>query len=535
MAAGTRSRARRAAPGGAGRDRHAGDVRARRRGDRQPGRRDVRGVRLVRDAAAGRLRAGRCATGCRRRRRSRSRAACSSCVGHAGLAHRRGWPPSRWRSSAFARAVRRRRQLGAGRRDDLAAAGVHPAGLAARARRPRSRIGWPAGALASAAALLAIALLWPAPARDPVRGAAIAALPGARGAAARRGRPPARRRRQPSDGEHDAAIARADAAVEALHAVFFATPYRPTGLSTAARAVVRLVDELTLAQRDRRPGGAAAARRPRSTARRVRGEGRRGRRCSSAARSCWTRPSGARDGAARGARRSCARGSSELERGATCAARRRRATTATSISSLDPSFRAQELSFVGLADRRRTSTWPRPPSGAAGSSSCSAASRAGSPAPLSAAQERAGAHVERHSVWLHNSVRGAVGLGLAVLVANLTGVQHSFWVVLGTLSVLRSNALSTGQNVAARPARHRRRLRRRRRCSSCSIGTNTTLLWVLLPLAVLLAGLAPAAISFAAGQAAFTRHAADPLQHPRARGLAGRAACASRTSRSAAP
>ena len=36
------------------------------------------------------------------------------------------------------------------------------------------------------------------------------------------------------------------------------------------------------------------------------------------------------------------------------------------------------------------------------------------------------------------------------------------------------------------------------------IGTNTTLLWVLLPPAVLFAGLAPAAISFAAGQAAFT-------------------------------
>ena len=30
----------------------------------------------------------------------------------------------------------------------------------------------------------------------------------------------------------------------ALHRVFFATPYRPTGLSTATRALVRLVDEL---------------------------------------------------------------------------------------------------------------------------------------------------------------------------------------------------------------------------------------------------------------------------------------------------
>ena len=39
-------------------------------------------------------------------------------------------------------------------------------------------------------------------------------------------------------------------------------------------------------------------------------------------------------------------------------------------------------------------------------------------------------------------MRGAIALGLAVLVADLTGVQHSFWVVLGTLTVLRSNALS---------------------------------------------------------------------------------------------
>jgi hypothetical protein len=128
---------------------------------------------------------------------------------------------------------------------------------------------------------------------------------------------------------------------------------------------------------------------------------------------------------------------------------------------------------------------------------------AGLPGPLSAAQERAGSHVETDSVWLQNTIRGAAGLGLAVLIANLSGVQHAFWVVLGTLSVLRSNALSTGQNVlggllgtvagfvvgAVVVA---------------LVGTNTTLLWLLLPPAVLLAGLAPAAVSFAAGQAAFT-------------------------------
>jgi hypothetical protein len=90
-----------------------------------------------------------------------------------------------------------------------------------------------------------------------------------------------------------------------------------------------------------------------------------------------------------------------------------------------------------------------------------------------------------------------------VLIANLTGVQHAFWVVLGTLSVLRSNALSTGQSVlrgllgtvigfAVGAALVE------------LVGTNRSLLWVLLPPAVLCAGLAPAAISFAAGQAAFT-------------------------------
>ena len=121
----------------------------------------------------------------------------------------------------------------------------------------------------------------------------------------------------------------------------------------------------------------------------------------------------------------------------------------------------------------------------------------------SAARERITSYLEPHSVWLHNSLRGAAGLGLAVLVARLTGVQHSFWVVLGALSVLRSNALNTGQDAI------------RAMAGTVAgfiigaallvgIGTNTTLLWFLLPLAVFLAGVAPAVISFAGGQAAFT-------------------------------
>ena len=111
--------------------------------------------------------------------------------------------------------------------------------------------------------------------------------------------------------------------------------------------------------------------------------------------------------------------------------------------------------------------------------------------------------MQRHSIWLHNSLRGAAGLALAVLVADLSSVSHGFWVIFGTLSVLRSNALSTGQNVV------------RALLGTTAgflvgaglvlaIGTNTAVLWALLPFVILLAGLAPAAISFAAGQASFT-------------------------------
>src|SRR5207245_4285352 len=53
-------------------------------------------------------------------------------------------------------------------------------------------------------------------------------------------------------------------------------------------------------------------------------------------------------------------------------------------------------------------------------------------------------HASFRSVWFLNSLRGSLALAAAVLVADLSGVQHGFWVVLGTLSVLRTNAASTG-------------------------------------------------------------------------------------------
>ncbi len=366
---------------------------------------------------------------------------------------------------------------------------------------PDRLAGW---GLASGASLLAISLLWPAPAHDPLRGAAIEAC---RAVAARLradveyilgGRLPSVK------PAHDAAIARADAADEGLRQTFFATPFRPTGLSTSARAIVRLVDELrwlnTIVLRSAPvPVGTppdehvCAVKVAAATT-------------LESATDLLATPSVGPDAlqaALVGLRQTVA----ELERATTTALP---AVTSDSeaadpervVSALDPSFRVLELSFVAeqvatnvaFAAEAERRSWlqrllGRQPAGFTGA--------------LTAAQERAGSHAERHSLWLQNSLRGAAGLGLAVLVADLIGVQHAFWVVFGTLSVLRSSALGTGQNFV-------------RAVLGTSlgfiagavlvvvVGTNTAALWVLLPVAVLLAGLAPATISFGAGQAAFT-------------------------------
>lgn len=372
---------------------------------------------------------------------------------------------------------------------------------------PDRLAGW---AMASAASLVAIAVLWPAPTRDSLRLSAIVAC-----------RALAERLRAdvayvlggedgPSQVEHDAIIKRTDDAVGALHQTFLATPYRPTGLGTAARSVVRLVDELRwmhaiVGLMIPRPRGARASSVscPLRLAVAVVLE-----QCADVLDSPDVGPE-VLNVALDAMRDSLA----EMESRATVElpiaefANFSSSTDADArvgefIAALDPSFRAQELTFatrqiglnVAIASAAEDRTW---------SDRLLGRQLDGLPGTLTAARERAASHLERHSVWLHNSLRGAAALAAAVLVAELTGVQHSFWVVLGTLAVLRSNALNTGQNVAK---------------SILGtvvgviiggglveiIGTDTTVLWILLPLAILVAGFAPSAISFAAGQAGFT-------------------------------
>jgi uncharacterized membrane protein YccC len=107
------------------------------------------------------------------------------------------------------------------------------------------------------------------------------------------------------------------------------------------------------------------------------------------------------------------------------------------------------------------------------------------------------------SVWFVNSLRGSIALAAAVAVADLGSLQHGFWVVLGTLSVLRTNATSTGATAF-------------RALVGTAIGfvvggallvvigKGSGALWAFLPVAVFVAAYSPGTAPFAIGQAAFT-------------------------------
>lgn len=360
-------------------------------------------------------------------------------------------------------------------------------------------------ALAAAVALPAVTLLWPRPVADPLsapaarvcRAAAAFLRADAGGHGGKQGSKVA---------ACQAAAQEASAANAELRRRFDATPYRPTGLSTTSRTLVRLVDELTWLSAiltdkpefvDEPPACDATARTVRLLAADVLDRtadllgGFRGDLAP--LRASVTE---LREALSTMENNSTTRLPVEQRIGESPA------EVFTFISTLDFSFRALELGFavlqiagnVELAAEAWQRSWPdrllgREPGALRD--------------PLASARERASAHLGWSSVWLHNSLRAAVGLGIAVLLADLTSVQHSFWVLLGTLSVLRSNALNTGQNAM-------RAVLGTVLGSIIGagllqlIGHHGNVLWALLPVAILIAGIAPAAISFTAGQAAFT-------------------------------
>ncbi len=371
-----------------------------------------------------------------------------------------------------------------------------PAGASAI---PDRLAGW---GIAGGVSLFAIALLWPAPVRNPVRGGATEAC---RALAARLRAEVAFANGEVSAEERNVIAVRAQEAVGQLQRAFFATPYRPSGLSTDARAVVRLVDELRwlndvilLASGEARPATpnrevwalkVAAAEVLERAAGAIEHPGDSDEPLAEAIGKLH-------DALAQLERVTLVRLPAALAGGSSAQ------RAAAVVSALDPSFRSQELAFIAAqvganarfaaaAARRgfRERVLGRQPQGFQG--------------PLRSAGERAASFASGDSLFLRNSLRGAVALGAAVLVADIGSVEHAFWVSLGAISVLRTNALSTGQSIVRALAGTAIGFVIGGALVS-AIGTNDDVLWAVLPIVVLMAGMAPAVIGFAAGQASFT-------------------------------
>jgi len=112
-------------------------------------------------------------------------------------------------------------------------------------------------------------------------------------------------------------------------------------------------------------------------------------------------------------------------------------------------------------------------------------------------------HLESPSTVLQGSLRVAIGLAVAVWVARTFGFSHGFWVVLGTIQVLRSNALGTGRTIALAVLGN---------AIGVAIGglfalvagNHPALMWAAFPIAVFGAAYAATTIGFMLSQAAFT-------------------------------
>jgi uncharacterized membrane protein YccC len=112
-------------------------------------------------------------------------------------------------------------------------------------------------------------------------------------------------------------------------------------------------------------------------------------------------------------------------------------------------------------------------------------------------------HLEPRSPVLHNSLRLAIGLAVSVYLARILGLSHAFWVVLGTLQVLRTSVLGTGRTTFRALAGNALGVAVGGLFAALA-GRNPVLMWIALPFAVFLAAYAATTVGFVLSQAAFT-------------------------------
>jgi uncharacterized membrane protein YccC len=112
-------------------------------------------------------------------------------------------------------------------------------------------------------------------------------------------------------------------------------------------------------------------------------------------------------------------------------------------------------------------------------------------------------HLEPSSTILHSSLRVGIGLAISVLLARTLGLEHAFWVVLGALTVLRSNALATGRTTVEALVGSVIGFAVGGLFAGVA-GNDPVLMWIALPVVIFFASYAASAVGFVAGQAAFT-------------------------------
>jgi uncharacterized membrane protein YccC len=342
--------------------------------------------------------------------------------------------------------------------------------------------------LALAVSTAAVLMFSPRSAGDRLRAAAVASASALASylAAAVRG--------EAAPGHREASLA----AKHQLLEEFSATPYRPTGLAAADQALARVVHLLEwctalaadtldgrLDLRDAEPADrqllVLAAGVLNDVAAVLSGaDARPGLRQLAAARA-----------ASAGHQRELCGDPGRLEISAALAVRAQAIAVAASATAADALVAAGRASArtvsVRRLRRRREAADPAP--------------RRRS--PLAGAARIVTRNASLRSVWFLNSARGALALAAAVAVADLSGVQHGFWVVLGTLSVLRTSAASTG-STALRALAGTVAGFAAGAALLLAIGTGPAALWAALPVAVLVAAYAPGTAPFVVGQAAFT-------------------------------
>jgi uncharacterized membrane protein YccC len=353
---------------------------------------------------------------------------------------------------------------------------VLPVTIAAPSSEIPARLeGW---ALAAAAGICAHMLLWPARPRDTLRADAARAILAVADLAD-----------STLGGDRSVIPVRAHAAgdaVEGLRRRFLATPHRPMGSTRPTAALAALVDELDwlltflesepdslpleLGRKENAEAMATTVRVLRASAERLEGRDERPDLAGL----------GETDEAVENALAARIRDLAQIP------------DDQEFESALEPAFRVRSISsaarqIAGYADA------------VAGRDSAALGARSA----LRTAAQFVSQHASAQSVWFRNSLRGAAGLGVAVFVAQRSGLQHDFWIVLGTLSVLRSNALGTGSSILSALAGTAVGILVGSALVT-GIGTHESVLWAVLPVAILLAAYAPRAISFAAGQAGFT-------------------------------